>query len=146
VIKVVLDTSVFITALLSKNQTSAPVQILNYWRERGFTLIMAPLLMRELVVRLIQKNVPQRDIEKLVTLIAEIALYVPGAYEAICLDNITPEDNLFLAAAYESKADYIVSLDQKQILPLKNYHGTQILNPILFIRRLDFLRKSGERK
>jgi uncharacterized protein len=141
VIKVVLDTSVFVAALLSKNQTSAPVQILNSWRERDFTLIMAPLLMRELVVKLIQKNVPQRDLEKLVTSIAEIALHVPGASEAICLDNITPEENLFLAAAYEANADYIVSLDQKQILPLKNYHGTQILNPILFIRTLNLARK-----
>jgi uncharacterized protein len=141
VIKVVLDTSVFIAALLSENQTSAPVQILNSWRKQGFTLIMAPLLIRELVVKLIQKNVPYTDIKNLVTLIAEIALYIPGASEAICLDNIAPEDNLFLAAAYESKADYIVSLDQKQILPLKHYHGTQILNPILFIQTLNLASK-----
>ena len=44
---------------------------------------------------------------------------------------------MFLAAAYEVSADYLVSLDKKHILPLKYYHGTQILSPDLFIRILD---------
>ena len=44
---------------------------------------------------------------------------------------------MFLAAAYESNADYLVSLDKKDLLPLKHYHGTQILNPTLFIRLLN---------
>jgi predicted nucleic acid-binding protein len=42
-----------------------------------------------------------------------------------------------LAAAYESKADYLVSLDRKHLLPLKHYHGTQILTPALFIKAID---------
>ena len=133
-IKVVLDTSVFIAALLSKSQTSAPVLVINSWREQRFTLIMAPQLLRELVVKLIRKQVPQADIEDLVALIAEAALQIPGAYEATRLDDIDPDDNMFLAAAYEAKADYLVSLDRQHLLPLKHYHGTQILTPALFIR------------
>ena len=135
-IKVVLDTSVFIAALLSKNQTSAPVQIIHAWREGKFTLVMAPSLMRELVVKLIQKNIPSSEIENLVAIIGEIALHIPGAYEATCLDDIDPDDNMFLAAAYESNADYLVSLDKKHLLPLKHYHGTQILSPALFVSLL----------
>ncbi len=136
-IKVVIDTSVFIAALLSKNKTNAPTKIINAWRNQKFTLIMAPLLMRELVVKLMQKNIPEIEIENLVTIIGEIALYIPGAYEATRLDNIDPDDNMFLAAAYESNADYLVSLDKKHLLPLKYYHGTQILSPTLFIRQLN---------
>jgi hypothetical protein len=41
-------------------------------------------------------------------------------------------DNKFLAAAYEAKADYLVSLDN-HLLRLKYYHGTQILTPNLFL-------------
>ena len=95
--------------------------------------------MRELVVKLIQKNVPPLEIENLVAIIGEIALHIPGAYEATRLDNIDPDDNMFLAVAYESNADYLVSLDKKQKhLPLlKQYHGTQILSPALFIRLLN---------
>ena len=47
--------------------------------------------------------------------------------------NIDPDDNMFLAAAYEAKADYLVSLDN-HLLSLKFYHGTQILTPGLFLR------------
>lgn len=133
-IKVVLDTSVFIAALLSKSQTSAPVFVLNSWREQCFTLVMAPQLLRELVVQLMRLQVLQADIEDLVRLIAEAALHIPGAYEATRLDDIDPEDNMFLAAAYEAKADYLVSLDRQHLLPLKHYHGTQIITPALFMR------------
>ena len=136
-IKVVLDTSVFIAALLSKNQASAPTQIIDAWREEKFTLVMAPQLMRELVVKLIQKNIPPVEIENLVAIIGEIALNIPGIYEATRLDNIDPDDNVFLAAAYESNADYLISLDKKHLLPLKHYHGTQILSPALFVRLLN---------
>jgi uncharacterized protein len=134
VIKVVLDTSVFIAAFLSKSQTSTPVLVLNSWRNQCFTLVMAPQLLRELVVQLMRKHVPQADIEDLVALIAEAALHIAGAYEATSLDNIDPDDNMFLAAAYEAKADYLVSLDRQHLLPLKHYHGTQILTPALFLR------------
>ena len=136
-IKVIIDTSVFVAALLSKNQTSASAQIINAWQEEKFILIMAPPLMRELVVKLIQKNIPPSEIENLVAIIGEIALYIPGAYQATRLDNIDPDDNMFLAAAYESNADYLVSLDKKHLLPLKHYHGTQILSPALLIRLLN---------
>jgi predicted nucleic acid-binding protein len=44
---------------------------------------------------------------------------------------------VFLAAAYESKADYLISLDKKHLLQLKHYHGTQILTPALFIQSLN---------
>jgi predicted nucleic acid-binding protein len=46
---------------------------------------------------------------------------------------------MFLAAAYEAKADYLVSLDQQDLLPLKHYHGTQIVTPALFIRVLEHI-------
>lgn len=85
-IKAVLDTSVFVAALISSKQNSAPMQVLNIWRGGQFTLVMFP--------------------------------------------------QLFLAAAYESKANYLVSLDKKHLLPLKHYHGTQIIEPGLFIRLL----------
>ena len=84
-----------------------------------------------------RKNIPQTEIENLVTIIGEIALHIPGAYEATRLDDIDPDDNMFLAAAYESNADYLISLDKKHLLPLKHYHGTQILSPALFIRLLN---------
>ncbi|MES1026671.1 putative toxin-antitoxin system toxin component, PIN family [Gloeocapsa sp. BRSZ] len=124
-------------ALLSKSRNSTPVLVLDKWRDRCFTLVMAPQLLRELVVQLMRKQIPQADIEDLVRLIAEIAIHIPGAYEATRLNDIDPDDNMFLAAAYEAKADYLVSLDWQHLLPIKHYHGTQIVTPALFIRVLE---------
>ncbi|NJL83252.1 MAG: putative toxin-antitoxin system toxin component, PIN family [Chloroflexaceae bacterium] len=130
--KVVIDTSVFVAALLSKNPNSAPTQILDKWRQGYLTLVIAPQLLEELVITLLRKGIPPDSIEDLVTIIGTLGLQIPGVYEATLLDNIDPDDNKFLAAAYEAKADYLVSLDN-HLLSLKFYHGTQILTPSLFL-------------
>jgi uncharacterized protein len=134
-LKVVIDTSVFIAALLRPTSNSSPRQILRLWREGRFSLVIAPPLLEELVTRLIRRGVSPSDIEDLLVDIRLIALHIPGAYEATRLDQIDPDDNKFLAAAYEAKADYLVSVDN-HLLSLKYYHGTQILNPALFLRVL----------
>lgn len=61
-IKAVLDTSVFVAALLSSKQDSVPVKVLNIWREGHFTLVMSPQLMRELVVKLRRKGVSAQNV------------------------------------------------------------------------------------
>ena len=134
---VIVDTSVFISALLSKNPKSAPCQIIIFWREGKFNLVISPQILEELVEKLLAKNIDKTDIKDILTAIFYTAIKIQGTYEATILDNIDPNDNMFLAAAYEVSADYLVSLDKKHILPLKYYHGTQILSPDLFIRILD---------
>lgn len=96
---------------------------------------MAPALLEELITRLVRQQVNLADIEDLLREITEIALHIPGIYQATYLDDIDPDDNKFLAAAYEVKADYLVSVD-KHLLSVKYYHGTQILTPALFLRVL----------
>lgn len=128
---VIVDTSVFISALLSKNPNSAPCQIIIFWREGKFNLVISPQILEELVEKLLAKNIDKTDIKDILTAIFYTAIKIQGTYEATILDNIDPNDNMFLAAAYEVSADYLVSLDKKHILPLKYYHGTQILSPDL---------------
>ncbi|WP_199245962.1 putative toxin-antitoxin system toxin component, PIN family [[Phormidium] sp. ETS-05] len=134
-LKVVIDTSVFMAALLRPTSNSSPRHIFRLWREGGFSLVMAPPLLEELVTRLMRLGVSPGDIEDLLVDIRAIALHIPGAYQATRLDEIDPDDNKFLAAAYEAKADYLVSLDN-HLLSLKYYHGTQIVTPALFLRSL----------
>lgn len=145
-LKVVVDTSVFVAGLLTKRPAYSPsAQILQGWREGRFSLVMSPQIMRELVAKVYEKGVPEEEIVSLVKLIGQVALRIPGSYEATKLDDVDPDDNIFLAAAYESGADYIVSGDKKHILPLKHFHGSQILSPELFLRTLMGL-SSGELK
>lgn len=134
-LKVILDTSVFVSAIISKNPQTAPNRILAKWQQGNFTLVISPQLLEELVKILVRPGIDLELIEDLVSVIGTLALQIEGAYEATFLDQIDPDDNMFLAAAYESKADYLVSLDN-HLLSLKFYHGTQILTPSLFLQAL----------
>lgn len=133
-LKVIIDTSVFVAAFGSQTNSS-PVKILDSWVDGQFALVMSPQLLEELVAKLAQRGVSEQTLVMLVTKITEIALHIPGSYQATRLDKIDPDDNKFLAAAYEAKADYLVSVDN-HLLSLKYYHGTQILSPALFLRFL----------
>jgi len=137
VLKIVIDTSVFVAGILSRNPESSSFQLLEQWRQRAFTLVIAPQLLRELIVVLLRRGVSEENLEELVEVISLIALYIPGAYETTLLDEIDPEDNKFLAAAYEAKADYLISLDS-DLLNQKYFHGTQIVTPAAF---LEFLKR-----
>ncbi|BCU12444.1 putative toxin-antitoxin system toxin component, PIN family [Microcystis aeruginosa] len=133
---VILDTSVFLSALLSKNPNSAPCQIIRYWREGRFKLVISPQLLEELVEKLLLKNIDRNDIKDILTAIFYTAIKIQGIYQATLLDQVDPNDNMFLASAYEIGADYLVSLDKKHIWPLKHYHRRQILSPNLFLQVL----------
>lgn len=101
-----------------------------------FVLVMSPQIQEEIVEKLIEKNIPDEKIARLIASIRVLAKQIPGIYETTLLDNIDPDDNMLLAAAYESKANYLVSTDN-HLLIVKHYHGTQILTPNLFLRILD---------
>lgn len=133
--KAVIDTSVFVAALLSRDRFSSPSLILQLWKENKFKLVMAPALLEELVATLLAIPVNEDTILQLIKDIASIGLYIPGIYESVKLDAIDKSDNKFLAAAYESNADYIVSLD-KHILNLKHFHKIAILTPRQFVREI----------
>ncbi|MBU6450134.1 MAG: putative toxin-antitoxin system toxin component, PIN family [Cyanobacteria bacterium REEB67] len=134
-LKVVLDTNVFVAGYLSKTKMGYPSQILDLWRDGKFSLVMSPQILEEIVAKLLEKGTGEDYLEELVYTIGQIALYIPGAYETCRLNQIDPDDNKFLAAALESHADYLVSYDAKSLLPVKHFHGTQIVLPALFIRQ-----------
>jgi putative PIN family toxin of toxin-antitoxin system len=136
VLKVVLDTNIFVAGYLSKSKLGYSPQILQLWRNGEFTLVMSPQILEEIIAKLWEKNVLEEQLEELVASIGQIALNIPGAYKSYRLDSIDADDNIFLAAALESNADFIVSYDTKSLLPMKHYHGTQILLPELIIRQL----------
>jgi uncharacterized protein len=106
------------------------------WQAGAFTLVVSPQILKELIAKLYEKGVEERVLEDFVANIAKIALRISGAYESTRLDKIDRDDNMFLAAAYESNADYIVSLDKRSLLPMKHFHGTQIPTPELFVRAI----------
>jgi len=134
--KVILDTSIFISAYLSHDKDKSPNKIITLWQEGDFILIVTPSLLRELILVLKRKKVKELSIINLIENIAEKAIMKEGVYQTNYLDNIDSKDNIFLSACYESKADYLVSLD-KHLLNLKHFHNTLIFNPQSFLNQLN---------
>jgi len=135
VLKVVIDTSVFVAGTLSQNSESSSFQLLERWKQGSFILVTSPQLLRELVIVLRRRGIAVTVVEELIEIISLIALKIPGVYEATMLDDIDPDDNMFIAAAYEAKSDFIISLDS-DLLNLKYSHGTQIITPAAFLEYL----------
>lgn len=136
-LKVVVDTSVFVSGYLSPTGTSNPAQIIARWRAGDFQLIMTRQILEEITAIFLEKGIDENLILEFITVVGKIALFLPGNYVVYRLDNIDPGDNMFLAAAQEGSADYLVSLDAKHLLPLKHHKKTQIVNPRIFINILD---------
>ena len=134
-LKVVIDTSVFVAGTLSQNSESSSFQLLERWKQGSFILVTSPQLLRELVIVLRRRGIAVTVVEELIEIISLIALKIPGVYEATMLDDIDPDDNMFIAAAYEAKSDFIISLDS-DLLNLKYSHGTQIITPAAFLEYL----------
>jgi putative PIN family toxin of toxin-antitoxin system len=132
---VVLDTSVFISALLSSNLKSSPNVIICRWLEQKFTLVLTPQIENEIVIVLRRNKIKEDKIVNLLIAFDNLALFSEGIYETNFLDDIDPKDNIFLSASYEAKADYLVSLD-KHLLNLKHFHKTLIFNPQSFLNQL----------
>jgi len=137
VLKVVVDTSVFIAGYRARSITSYSAIIIAKWRAGIFKLVMSAAILEEIVAKFIEKGIPQEIILELITTIGQIALHIPGNYTVYRLNDIDPDENMLLAAAQESGADYLVSLDAKHVLPLKHHKGTQIVSPELFLRALE---------
>lgn len=109
------------------------------WRDGAFTLIMSPQILTEIVAKMLDKGFSEYEAEAFVISVGKIGLLIPGAYETSFLDAVDANDNIFLAACLESKANYLVSFDHKSLLPMKHFHGTTICTPELFLRFLSGL-------
>lgn len=136
-LKVVVDTSVFVSGFLSRNKNSAPSTIISRWQHGDFQLVMSRPILEEITATLLEKSIAETTVLEFVSVVGKLALFVPANLIVYRLDKIDPDDNKFLSAAQESQADFLVSLDAKHLLPLKHHYKTQIVNPSLFIRIFD---------
>ncbi len=99
-------------------------------------LVLTPQIENEIAFVLDRRKINEDKIVNLFTAFDNLAFYQEGIYQTNYLDYIAPKDNIFLSACYESKADYLVSLD-KHLLNLKHFHNTLIFNPKSFLNRLN---------
>lgn len=136
-VRAVVDTNVLISALISK-KPSPPFQVYNFIKSENFLLITSPAILDELedvisreeIIKLHQRT--SKQIQKILTEIVETSYIVPGLVSVEVVKE-DPDDDKFIAAALEGKADYIVSGD-KPLLNIKEYHGIKIISPTDFVK------------
>jgi len=128
-LKVVLDTNVFIAAYF--NRKSASARIIDLCLENKHKLIFSPRLRKEL--RLILKNVrAEREFrEKIRSLFVNASKVKPT--KKVFTVKEDPEDNKFLECALEGKADYLITSD-RHLLELGEFAQTKICKPTQFLK------------
>jgi len=130
VLRVVLDTNIFVSGLLSK--TGLPAKILDAWRAGQYLLITSPPIVAEIrrvleTPRMRKKYfITSGDIEQLIILLEKDALIVPGRTDVRNAIPDDPSDEMFLACAMDAAADYIVSGD-RHLLDISEYKGIPII-------------------
>jgi putative PIN family toxin of toxin-antitoxin system len=139
-LKVVLDTNVFVSSLLVK--TGLPAQVLDTWRERRYLLIISPAIIAEIRVTLNYSRIRRKygitdeDVEQLVTLLENDALLVPGEADVTGSIPEDPADEMILACAIDAEADVIVNGDH-HLLGLGSYRSIPILTARQLLERLE---------
>lgn len=139
-LKVVLDTNIFVSSLLSK--TGAPAQVLNAWRDRQYVLCISPAIITEIHHTLAYPRIREKyrltdaDIEDLLTLLHHDAVLVPGVANVPGTIPNHPDDEKFLACAIDAGADLIVSGD-KHLLALGTYRNIPIVTARDFLQQVD---------
>lgn len=132
-IKVVLDTNIFVSGIL--NCKGAPGQVLKAWQENKFVLTTSKPIIKEIkqVLNsakiqefLIKHKVVKEDLNDFFSTLSFNALVVKPSF---ILDIIKedPADNKFLECALMVKAEYIVS-GVKHLLKLKMYENIKIIS------------------
>ncbi len=140
-LRVVIDTNIFISALLSKK--GAPAQVIDAWQARKFLVITSDAAILE-VGRVLKElvstgkyTISDEDIESIINLLQKDALLVSGQTEAIGAVPEDPDDEKFLSIALEGEAKIIISGD-KHLLELATYRNISIQTAREFINSLKF--------
>ena len=136
---VIIDTNIFISALIAKTKGN-PKAIINAFEEERFLLVVSPLLLKELEETVkgpeLSQVISLSDAFNLIALIEIKAKIVHPTPQKIKLSR-DPKDNIVLEAAFacHPKPAYIVSGDN-DLLVLKKFHNIPIIPPAEFIKLL----------
>ena len=130
--KIVLDTSVLLSALMFAGGNSD--LIFQKIRRGELSLITSSFILQEFRIFIKQKlKYKNEEIEDIVKNISKIGKVVEPHHRV----RVFPEKkktNKILDCAVEGKANFIISIDSKQLQPIKKYEGIWILSPAVFLR------------
>jgi len=129
-LKAVVDTNIFVSSLLSRK--GRPAEILDSWRDALFILVTSPSIISEINSVLQRPAIKKKyristeSISKLILLLEKDALLVPGVSDVSGVVPEDPSDEIFLSAALDAEAQFIVSGD-RHLLDLVEFSGIPIV-------------------
>ena len=145
-IRAVLDTNVLVRGL---TRTTGPSREIfeALVGEKAFVLVTSADILGELGDVLqrpaFRQHVELTDFEimRAIRGLRSVAQLVPGAYVELKQVPTDPKDNMVVACALEGGANYLVTDDRRDLLPLKvilvgGYHPVQVVTPRGFLRLL----------
>lgn len=136
--RVVLDTNIVVSALLSPS--GAPAKVLAGWEGQLFDLVVSEPLLAEYRRALLYRRVTERlgmspaDVDEIVQGFRQFAFLVEPQ-EVVTVVEDDPEDNKVLECALAGDAAYIVTGDS-HLLKLQVFTDIQILSPSSFLEVL----------
>lgn len=135
-IRVVIDTNVFLSYFLSSKGTVG--EVISYVHKNGAILASNETL-SELAAKLSISRFATKygtEVERIAFLDKIRRLVVFEEVTSIVRASSDPDDNIFLALAVDGRADCIVSGDKKHLLILESYQGIPIYSPAQFLASL----------
>lgn len=135
-IRIVLDTNLFVSALLKPG--SNPDRIIQLVRDEKVLLLMSDSICDEisrvLAYPKIRKRLTASDEElgNFLQLLGTVAIITPGTLNLPPLDA-DPDDTKYLICAVEGHADFIVSGDH-HLTDLVMYRGIRVVTPADFLQ------------
>ena len=134
--RVVLDTNVLISAIISSK--GSPAKILDLWREGAFDLVFSEETLQELINVLSRgkmlriTGINEDELNRLVSYLRNSSIVVDSS-EDISIAIEDPDDTKFISCAVQAGAKYIVSGDH-HLLDVEKFEGTSIVTPAEFLR------------
>jgi len=128
--KIVLDTNVLVSGIFF---SGPPADILRAWGRGKFRMVLSPEILDEYarVSAELAEKFSGIDVQRILDLIvvhSEVCSPAPMV-ERVCED---PHDDMFIAAAIDSRTKIIVSGD-KHLLKVSGYQGVSVITPRQFL-------------
>jgi putative PIN family toxin of toxin-antitoxin system len=139
-LRVVLDTNIIVSSVISKK--GAPFLLIHTWHESRFVLITSESIIKEAQRVLSMPKVKDTfhltdtQITRFVETLQKDSILVPGKASTQGTISDDPSDEMFLAAALDAKADFIISGD-KHLLNLQIFQDIPIVTPRAFLNYLE---------
>lgn len=139
--RVVLDTNVFLSAVISNKPNSPAKEILQRWVNGEFTVVISEAVYDELTetlyARLSERRVTEQEIVELLANVEALAEWVEVPSDRVMRVILNdPDDDLVVACAVVGRADYLVTNDKHYRHLNGEYNGIMIKDIVHFLRQV----------